>query len=304
MEEVVSLDVPLVEFKPEPISNSPLARWIPCTIPAAGALLATMIAATFSLFIRLPKISITDFTPPIAPQAQIAGDIAGRMTWGSLAFVFVAVATLTLAVAATTVWTCTGQYPQELKKLYRRRSFVSWVVLMLIMVAFHQLRVRGKMLGGFHEGHYGVISHYAQNLTMATFSTISRWLQAVLITVVAAQAFAFASLLFPSDGNLRAPALERRKGEAARMLYVNALFLTVGVLVVYALFDWPTFFFESPVKDEVLLVRQLAIDRIAISLALGNGTFFSVLLATAYLPTSALLDHRLAAPVDVKVVVA
>ena len=283
------------ERVPEVESRSALARWFPCLTPGLAALVATGVAALLSLQIRLPKISAADFTPEIPEQVRVAGDIAGRIAWGGLSFLFVAIAVLTLAISCKIFWTCTGQYPKAQRERYRRHSLILWFALVVTMVAFHQLRVRGQMLDGFHEGHYSVLAHYTHELAIETFSDVSRSLQVVLLVAVAAQALAFSSLLFPNGGHLPPAALVRRKAEAARMLYTSALFLTIGMLVVYALFDWPAYFFVKNGSGVDLSTHLAAIHRIALSLALGMGMFFSVILACAYLPTSALLNRRLIA---------
>jgi hypothetical protein len=102
------------------------------------------------------------------------------------------------------------------------------------------------------------------------------------LSVLVLMMAAFGATLVPSGSAVEpADGAHTRMQQMQLLLYISAILLVAGVFELYALLRWPIAYYAEPAD-------QAAIKTVAAAGASAAGVFFSLLLASVYVPSAAL----------------
>jgi hypothetical protein len=209
------------------------------------------------------NLVFADFTIPGA--VKVASPKLNGLLWGSAVIIFVTVSIAAIMALATTVITSTRGYP-------RRGRFLMWAAAPIALMVF--IPASPFYIPKRYPTTALVVNYIEQALplvgVMLLMMLVTAWL------VIAA-----ASTCIPDDDTPERLQAANRRSQA--VLFAGAAVLVAGVIEIDALLQWAA----SEARIDIENAKALSA-----AATIPTGTFFSLYLASAYLPAALVLRHR------------
>jgi hypothetical protein len=230
--------------------------------PIVTASVLVLLTATVYALVDPQKLDLTEFTKK---DAKVASPKLNGLLWGSTAIIFLTVSIAAIMALATTVITSTKGYA-------RRLRFLMWSatpVLLMVLIP---------------ESPFFAWKPYPT--TALAVGNIPHVMPAVgvmlLLTLVAAWlVIAAAATCMPTEDKPELLRAANKRSQA--VLFAGAAVLVAGVIEIDALLQWAASVGKIDIENAKALSAAASVP---------TGTFFSLYLASAYLPAALVLRQR------------